>query len=98
MKVPYLDLRGQYRALRREVLDALDRVCADGAFILGPEVEAFEREFAAYCETAHCVAVNSGTSALHLALLALEIGPGDEIITTPNTYVATVEAIWYTGA
>src|SRR2546427_11736232 len=98
MNVPFLDLRQQYRALREDALAAVDRVCADGSFILGPEVEAFEREFAAYCGVRHCVAVNSGTSALHLALLAVGVGPGDEVITAPNTYVATVEAIGYLGA
>src|SRR5262249_821924 len=64
----------------------------------GDEVEEFEREFAAYCGAAHCVALNSGTSALHLALLAAGVGPGDEVITSPNTFVATAEAISYTGA
>jgi len=73
-------------------------VCENTAFILGQEVEEFEREFAAYHEVKHCVAVNSGTSALHLALLAAGAGPGDEIITTPNAFIGTAEAISYTGA
>ena len=98
MKVPYYDLKAQYAALREEILDALDRVCRNTAFCLGSEVAAFEREFAAYCETKHCVAVNSGTSALHLALLAAGAGAGDEVITSPNTFIATAEAIAYTGA
>jgi dTDP-4-amino-4,6-dideoxygalactose transaminase len=98
MHVPYYDLKGQYETLREEILAALDGVCRKTAFILGDEVAAFEREFGAYCEVKHCVALNSGTSAIHLALLAAGVGPGDEVITTPNTFMATVEAISYTGA
>ncbi len=98
MLVPYADLKAQYAALRQEVLAALDRVGSQAAFILGEEVQEFEREFAAYCGVKHCVAVNSGTSALHLALLGSGVGPGDEVITTPNTFIATAEAISYTGA
>jgi len=98
MIVPYADLKGQYTALREQVLAALDRVGSKAAFILGEEVQEFEREFAAYCEVEHCVAVNSGTSALHLALLAAGVQSGDEVITTPNTFIATAEAISYTGA
>jgi len=98
MKVPYFDLKEQYSQLQEEILGALDRVSRNASFILGEEVEKFEQEFARYCETKHCVAVNSGTSALHLALLTAGIGPGDEVITTANTFIATVEAISYTGA
>jgi dTDP-4-amino-4,6-dideoxygalactose transaminase len=98
MKVPYFDLREQYSQLREEILGALDRVSRNASFILGEEVEKFEQAFARYCETKHCVAVNSGTSALHLALLTAGIGPSDEVITTANTFIATVEAICYTGA
>jgi dTDP-4-amino-4,6-dideoxygalactose transaminase len=98
MDVPYFDLKAQYGGIRDEILGALDRACRDAAFILGPEVALFEREFATYCEAKHCVALNSGTSALHLALLAAGVGPGDEVITTPNTFIATAEAISYTGA
>jgi dTDP-4-amino-4,6-dideoxygalactose transaminase len=98
MLVPYFDLKAQYAGLREEVLAALDRVGRRAAFVLGEEVEAFEQEFAAYCGVRHCVAVNSGTSALHLALLAAGVKPGDEVITTPNTFIATAEAISYTGA
>jgi dTDP-4-amino-4,6-dideoxygalactose transaminase len=98
MLVPYFDLKAQYAALREEVLAALDRVGSKAAFILGEEVQEFEREFAAYCGVEHCVAVNSGTSALHLALLAVGVQAGDEVITTPNTFIATAEAISYTGA
>jgi dTDP-4-amino-4,6-dideoxygalactose transaminase len=98
MIVPYSDLKAQYAALRDEVLAALDRVGSKAAFVLGEEVQEFEREFAAYCGVEHCVAVNSGTSALHLALLGVGVQAGDEVITTPNTYIATAEAISYTGA
>jgi dTDP-4-amino-4,6-dideoxygalactose transaminase len=98
MHVPYFDLKAQYQALRDEILPALDRVCHNAAFILGEEVTAFEAEFAAYCEVRHCVALNSGTSALHLALLGVGVGHDDEVITTPNTFIATAEAISYIGA
>jgi dTDP-4-amino-4,6-dideoxygalactose transaminase len=98
MIVPYFDLKPQYATLREEILAALDRVGRKAAFILGEEVQEFEKEFAAYCGVKHCVAVNSGTSALHLALLAAGVKPGDEVITTPNSFIATAEAISYTGA
>jgi dTDP-4-amino-4,6-dideoxygalactose transaminase len=98
MDVPYFDLKAQYDSIREDIMTALDGVCRAATFILGPEVTEFEREFAAYCETKHCVALNSGTSALHLALLASGVGLGDEVITTPNTFIATAEAISYTGA
>jgi dTDP-4-amino-4,6-dideoxygalactose transaminase len=98
MDVPYFDLKAQYAALREEILEALDRVCRNAEFSLGAEVRAFEEEFAAYCGTKHCVGLNSGTSALHLALLALGVGPGDEVITTPYTFIAVAEAISYVGA
>ena len=84
--------------MREEILAALDRVCQNASFILGEEVAQFEKEFAAYCETKYCVALNTGTSALHLALLAAGVRAGDEVITTPNTFIATAEAISYTGA
>lgn len=96
--VPYYDLKQQYDSLRPEILSALDRCCRSASFSLGEEVALFEKEFASYCEARHCVAVNSGTSALHLALLAAGVGPGDEVITTPNSFIATAEAIDYTGA
>jgi len=98
MDVPYFDLKAQYRGIREEILTALDRVCQNASFIMGTEVAEFEKEFAAYCEVKHCVALNTGTSALHLALLAADVGPGDEVITTSNTFIATAEAISYTGA
>lgn len=98
MNVPYFDLKMQYAGLRDEILAALDRVCRNASFILGEEVAQFEKEFAAYCETKYCVALNTGTSALHLGLLAAGVQAGDEVITTPNTFIATTEAISYTGA
>jgi len=98
MHVPYFDLKAQYAELGHEIRAALDRVCQGASFILGEEVTRFEHAFASYCEVKHCVALNSGTSALHLALLSAGIGPGDEVITTANTFIATAEAISYTGA
>lgn len=98
MQVPYFDLARQYGDVREEVLESLDRLCRSASFILGEEVEQFEQEFAEYCGARHCVALNSGTSALHLALLAADVGPGEEVITTANTFIATAEAISYTGA
>ncbi len=98
MKVPIFDLKAQYQSIRNEIMERLDRVCHNASFILGEEVAEFEKEFADYCEAKHCVALNSGTSALHLALLGVGVQPGDEVITTPNTFVATAEAISYTGA
>lgn len=97
MKVPLLDLRHEYVELREEILAAIDRVGREAAFILGRETEAFEHEFAAFCEAKHCIAVSSGTAALHLGLLALGVQPGDEVITTPNSFLATAEAITYCG-
>jgi dTDP-4-amino-4,6-dideoxygalactose transaminase len=98
MKVPFIDLKSEYAELRDEILPALDRVCQASAFVQGPEVEAFEKEFAEFCGTKHCIALSSGTAALHLGLLALGVQPGDEVITTPNTFLATAEAITYCGA
>jgi dTDP-4-amino-4,6-dideoxygalactose transaminase len=98
MIVPQLDLERQHASLRDEIRDAIDRVLQSAIFTLGEEVEHFEREFAAYVEAKHCVAVNSGTSALHLALIAAGVGRGDEVIMTPNTFIATAEAASYVGA
>lgn len=96
--VPYLDLAAQYREIKPEVLAAVNRILDTNQYILGEEVKAFEQAFAAAHGAKHAVAVNTGTSALHLALLAAGVGPGDEVITTPFTFVATVAAIGYTGA
>src|SRR5213594_4863608 len=96
--IPVLDLRAQYSKIKPEIDAAVADVLQSGQFVLGEEVAAFEEEFAAYCCARYAIAVNSGTSALHLALLAANIGPGDEVITVPFTFVATVAAICYTGA
>jgi dTDP-4-amino-4,6-dideoxygalactose transaminase len=98
MKVPVLDLKAEFAELRDEIMPALDLVCTNAEFILGPEVEAFEREFADFCGTKHCVALSSGTAALHLGLLAMGVQPDNEVITTPNTFLASAEAITYCGA
>src|ERR1700722_6654940 len=98
MKVPVLDLKAEYADLRDEIMAALERACKKSAFILGEEVEAFEREFADFCGTKHCVALANGTAALHLGLLALGVQADHEVITTPNTFLATAEAITYCGA
>src|SRR5512140_2985651 len=96
--VPYLDLKAQYHSIKPEIDAAIARVLESCQFVLGEAVAGFERDFAAYCGAKECIAVNSGTSAIHLALLAAGVGPGDEVITTPFTFVATVAAILYTGA
>jgi dTDP-4-amino-4,6-dideoxygalactose transaminase len=96
--IPYLDLKAQYHSIKTEIDTAVLRVLESTQYILGEEVAAFEREFAGYCHASQAIGVNSGTSALHLALLAAGIGPGDEVITVPFTFVATVSAICYTGA
>jgi dTDP-4-amino-4,6-dideoxygalactose transaminase len=96
--VPFVDLKNQYFSLKEEIGATVARVLESAQFVLGPEVAAFEREFAAYCRAAFGVGVNTGTSALHLALRAAGIGPGDEVLTVPFTFVATVAAIRYTGA
>lgn len=96
--IPFLDLKTQYRQLKPEIDEAIGRALESAQFVLGPEVASFEERFAAYCNVKHCKAVSSGTSALHLALLAAGIGPGDEVITVSMTFVATTAAILYSGA
>ena len=96
--IPFLDLKAQYLSIKDEVDAAIQGVLNSCQFTLGSEVAAFEAEFAAYCQAAHGVGVNTGTSALHLGLLAAGVGRGDEVITVPFTFVATVSAIDYTGA
>ncbi|HYW25126.1 MAG TPA: DegT/DnrJ/EryC1/StrS family aminotransferase [Terriglobales bacterium] len=98
MTLPLVDLRAQYRTIEDEVMAAIRGVLQSGQFVLGPETEAFERELAAHCRAAEAIGTSSGTSALHLALLAAGVGAGDEVITVPFTFVATVAAIEYTGA
>ena len=98
MNVPFLDLKAQYSAIKQEVDTAIASVLSSCQFVLGSHVREFEENFARYCGVKHCVAVDTGTSALHLALLAAGVGPGDEVITAANTFIATCEAISYCGA
>jgi dTDP-4-amino-4,6-dideoxygalactose transaminase len=96
--IPYLDLKAQLKPLRMEIDAAIARTLDNCSFCLGPEVAQFEKDFAAFCGAEHCVGFNSGTSALHVAMLLLGLGPGDEVVTTPFTFVATSWAISYVGA
>lgn len=96
--IPLVDLKSQYRSIKGEIDAEISDVVESCQFILGPKVEAFEADFAKYCETRFAFGMNSGTSALHAALLAAGVGPGDEVITVSYTFVATVAAILYTGA
>jgi dTDP-3-amino-3,4,6-trideoxy-alpha-D-glucose transaminase len=96
--LPLVDLKAQYRAIEGEIAEALERVLERQVFINGPETAAFEAEFAVACEASDCVAVSSGTTALELALKALEVGSGDEVITVSHSFFATVGAILATGA
>lgn len=98
MNVPFLDLKAVYTELQAELDEATRRVLASGWYITGPEVEAFEAEFAAYCEARYCVGVANGLEALHLILRALDIGPGDEVVVPSNTFIATWLAVSYAGA
>src|SRR5438876_5351341 len=93
--VPYLDLAAQMRPIRKDIDAAIARTLDNCSFCLGPDVAQFEKDFARFCGTQHCVAFNSGTSALHVGMLLLNVGPGDEVITTPCTFVATSWAISY---
>ena len=97
-RVPYLDLQAQYGSIRTEVLTALEDICESTRFAQGPASSDFEAKFAAYCGVDHCVSLNSGTSALHVALRCLNLGPGDEIVTVSMTFIATAWAISYVGA
>jgi len=98
MQIPFLDLQAQHGPLRAEILAAIQEVADKSAFAGGPFVTRFEEDFAAFCQTRHAVGVGSGTEALWLVLLARGIGPGDEVITVPSTFMATAEAITYCGA
>jgi dTDP-4-amino-4,6-dideoxygalactose transaminase len=98
MKIPFVDLKSLHIEIKDDLREVFDRVLDNSTFVLGPEVERFEHEFAAYCGTEYCVAVNTGTAAIHLALASLGIGPGDEVITVPHTFIATAEAITAVGA
>jgi dTDP-4-amino-4,6-dideoxygalactose transaminase len=96
--IPAEDVTRQYLLIEHELHQAIDRVLPRGRYVLGPELAAFEQEFATFCGTRYAIGVSNGTDALQLALLACGIGPGDEVITVPNTYIATVFAITYVGA
>lgn len=98
MKVPFLDLSAQYETIKDEIAAAIQQVLERTAFAGGPFVAQFEQEFAAFCGTKFCAGVGSGTDALWMALLALGVGPGDEVITVPDTFIATAEAISFCGA
>ena len=98
MKVDFLDLKAGYLELQPEIDAAIKRVLDSGWYVLGEEVDAFENEFATYCEAQHCVGVANGLDALHLALLALGVGAGDEVIVPSNTYIATWLAVSECGA
>ncbi len=94
----FVDLKAQYNSIKNEIDAAIQEVLGSTTFILGDQLKNFEREFAGFCNAKYCSGLNTGTSALHLALLAIGIGKGDEVITTPNTFFSTCEAISYTGA
>lgn len=98
MRVPYVDFAGQYAAERRSLLSVVDRALAGGEMVLGREVSAFEKDFARLCRTKHAIGVANGTDALILTLKALGIGPGDEVITAPNSFVASAAAVALAGA
>tara|TARA_Y100001970_G_scaffold291767_1_gene430238 strand:- start:1193 stop:2323 length:1131 start_codon:yes stop_codon:yes gene_type:complete len=98
IKVPYLDLKSQYLSIKNQVDKKVLKTLESTNYVLGPDVENFEKNFAKYCDTKYAIGVNSGTSALHLSLLAANIGQGDEVITVSMTFIATAMAISYTGA
>ena len=98
MKIPSVDLKAQYQSIRKEIDHAIQNVLDESAFIQGPRLEAFENDFAVFCNAPYCAGVGSETDALYLALKAMGIGVGDEVITVSLTYIATAEAISFTGA
>src|SRR6478672_4805723 len=98
MKVPFLDLKSQHVPLRSEIDNAIREVIDEAAFAGGPFVVQFEADFAVYCDCPFAIGLGSGTEALWLSLLALGVGQGDEVITVPNSFMATAEAISYSGA
>ncbi|RPJ73248.1 MAG: DegT/DnrJ/EryC1/StrS family aminotransferase [Desulfobacteraceae bacterium] len=98
MNIPFLDLKIQYRQIEAELKPILEEIMASGAFIGGAPVAAFEEEFAAFCGGGHCVGLSSGTDALRFVLMAAGVGPGDEVVTVPHTFIATTEAISQAGA
>ncbi len=98
MNIPFLDIKSQNASIASDIRPAIESVISGCNFILGPAVEQFEKAFAHYCGSRHCVGLNNGTTALHMALLALDVGPGDEVITTPHSWISTSWGIAYTGA
>ena len=98
IEVPFTDLKAQHESIYDEVFAAIEQVVKSCDFAGGPFVEQFDREFAAFCETRYSISVSNGTEALWLTLLALGIGEGHEVITVPNSFIATAEAISYCGA
>ena len=98
MNIPMVDLKAQYDSIKEEIDQAVNRVIQNSHFILGPEVESFEKAIASHLKVKYAIGVASGTDALWLALLACDISRGDEVITTPFTFIATAEAITQCGA
>lgn len=98
MNIPFLDLKAQYRQLEDEILPVVKEAMKNAAFIGGPQVTGFEEEFAAFCDAPFCIGVGSGTDALRFALMASNVSRGDEVITVPNTFIATTEAVTQVGA
>ena len=98
MKVPLVDLHAQYLSLKPELDEAIARVIRESSYIRGPYVEQFEKDFAALLGAKHCISVANGTDAIYIALKMLGVGPGDEIITTANSWIATSEAVTQCGA
>ncbi len=98
MRIPFENITRQYEQIKDEISASIGEVLPSGKYVLGPALAGFETEFGAYCHTRYCAGISNGTESLHLALLACGVGPGDEVITVPNTYIATVFAITYTGA
>ena len=98
MNIPFVDLKTQYESIRGEIDPAIQEVVSSGWFVGGPRLKAFEEQFASFCQAEHAIGVSSGTAALHVAMAAAGIGAGDEVITVPNTFIATTEAITLSGA
>ncbi len=98
MKIPFFDLKAQYKSIESEILNSIVTVCENSDFTNGDTVKTFEQNFAKFCSTKYAIALNNGTSALHLAMIALGIGKGDEVIIPVNTFIATAWAPNYVGA